>query len=183
MEKILDTYLALLRGINVGGKNKLPMKDLIEIFVSNGCENVLSYIQSGNIIFRAAPSVAAEISTAIAARITERFGHRVPVLLRTVEELRHVTHNNPFLQAGAAEDTLHVMFLADLPSPERVATLDPNRSPPDAFRVLGREVYLNLPKGVADSKLTNAYFDSKLATTSTGRNWRTVCKLLALMEA
>jgi uncharacterized protein (DUF1697 family) len=178
----LDTYLALLRGINVGGKNKLPMKDLIEIFVSHGCENVLSYIQSGNIIFRSGPSVAAEIPTVIAAQITARFGLRVPVVLRTVEELRHVALNNPFLQAGAAEDTLHVMFLADLPSAQRVASLDPDRSPPDAFQVLGREIYLHLPKGVADSKLTNAYFDSKLATTSTGRNWRTVCKLLAMME-
>jgi uncharacterized protein (DUF1697 family) len=179
----LDTYLALLRGINVGGKNKLPMKDLIEIFASNKCEKVLSYIQSGNIIFRAAPSVAAEIPTVIAAQITARFGLRIPVLLRTVEELRLVSLNNPFLAAGVAEDTLHVMFLADLPSPERVATLDPDRSPPDAFQVISREIYLHLPKGVADSKLTNAYFDSKLATTSTGRNWRTVCKLLALMEA
>jgi uncharacterized protein (DUF1697 family) len=90
--------------------------------------------------------------------------------------------NNPFLAAGAADETLHVLFLADPPSPRRVADLDPDRSPPDAFVVLGQEVYLRLPHGAARTKLTNAYFDARLATTSTGRNWRTVTKLLALME-
>jgi uncharacterized protein (DUF1697 family) len=85
-------------------------------------------------------------------------------------------------KAGAAEATPHVMFLADLPSPVSVDNLDPDRSPPDTFVVRGREVYLQLPDGVARTKLTNGYFDSKLATTSTGRNWRTVTKLLELME-
>jgi uncharacterized protein (DUF1697 family) len=179
---MLDTYVALLRGINVGGKNKLPMKDLVEMFVAAECSNVLSYIQSGNVIFRASPDASGKISALITARITERFGYRIPVILRTVEELRQVSLNNPFLKAGAAEETLHVMFLADLPSPERISALDPDRSPPDTYKVLGREIYLQLPKGAADSKLTNAYFDSKLATTSTARNWRTVTKLLAMME-
>jgi uncharacterized protein (DUF1697 family) len=179
---MLETYVALLRGINVGGKNKLPMKDLVEMFVAAECSNVLSYIQSGNVIFRASPDASGKISAGITARITERFGYRIPVILRTVEDLRQISLSNPFLKAGAAEETLHVMFLADLPSTERVSTLDPDRSPPDTYKVLGREIYLQLPKGVADSKLTNAYFDSKLATTSTGRNWRTVTKLLTMME-
>ena len=179
---MLTTYVALLRGINVGGKNMLPMKDLCAMFGAAGCAAVRSYIQSGNVIFQADPGVAAQLPGLITAQIAERFGHRPPVILRTAEQLREVVSNNPFLEARAAEDTLHVMFLADLPSPSRVAALDPHRSPPDAFVVRGQEIYLQLPRGVADTKLSKDYFDSKLATISTGRNWRTVIKLLELME-
>jgi uncharacterized protein (DUF1697 family) len=176
------TYLALLRGINVGGKNKLPMQDLSEMFVAAGCDDVRTYIQSGNVIFHAAPSVIARFPGLITTQIAERFGYRMPVVLRTTEQLRDVISNNPFLQIGAAEETLHVLFLADQPDPRRVDDLDPDRSPPDAFIVRGQEVYLRLPHGVAHTRLTNDYFDSKLTTTSTGRNWRTVTKLLQLME-
>jgi uncharacterized protein (DUF1697 family) len=174
-------YVAFLRGINVGGKNKLPMKDLVAMFVTAGAEDVRSYIQSGNVLFRASPGIAARLSGQIATQIATGFGYRTPVMLRTAEQLRGVISDNPFLKAGAAEETLHVLFLADLPSPTSVDNLDPDRSPPDRFIVSGREVYLQLPNGVANSKLTNNYFDSKLATTSTGRNWRTVTKLLELM--
>jgi len=176
------TYLALLRGINVGGKNKLPMKDLTEMFVAAGCDNVRSYIQSGNVIFRAAPRVSSQVAGLITAQIATCFGYRTPVVLRTTKQLEDVICHNPFLKVGAAEATLHVLFLADLPDPRRVDGLDPDRSPPDAFIVRGQEVYLQLPNGVARTKLTNDYFDSKLATTSTGRNWRTVMKLLELMK-
>jgi uncharacterized protein (DUF1697 family) len=176
------SHLALLRGINVGGKNKLPMKDLAELFVAAGCKDVRTYIQSGNVLFQASAKVAGKLGNAITDEIAKRFGHRTPVVLRTVEQLRDVVAHNPFLAAGVPEDKLHVMFLADEPGADRVAGLDPDRSPPDAFIVRGREVFLHLPEGVAGSKLTNAYFDGKLATVSTGRNWRTVTTLLGMME-
>ena len=176
-------YLALLRGINVGGKNRLPMKDLIQIFAESGCDNVRNYIQSGNVLFDAVPGVAAGLPGRIAARIADRFGFRAPVVLRTAEEVAAVIADNPFLDAGAAEDELHVYFLADLPDPCRAGQLDPDRSPPDRFIVRGREIYLRLPGGMARTRLTNAYFDSKLATTSTARNWRTVTKLFELMSS
>jgi uncharacterized protein (DUF1697 family) len=175
-------YVALLRGINVGGKNKLPMKDLVEIFAESGCENPRSFIQSGNVVFEATPGVAAGVSGLIAARIADRFGYRTPVVLRTAEELAAVLAHNPFLAAGIAEEELHVYFLQDRPDPRRLEQLDPDRSPPDGFAVHGREVYLRLPNGMARTKLTNAYFDSKLATTSTARNWRTITKLVELMS-
>ena len=178
----METYLALLRGINVGGKNKLPMQDLRNLFAAAGCEDVRTYIQSGNVIFRATPSVSQGLPVQITSQIAERFGYRTPVLLRTAEQLRDVIVNNPFLQTGAPEETLHVVFLADLPSPRRVDDLDPRRSPPDAFVVRGQEIYLHLPRGMATTKLTNDYFDSKLATTSTARNWRTVTTLLGLAD-
>ena len=175
------TYVALLRGINVGGKNKLPMKDLVDVFVGAGCGDVRTYIQSGNVIFRTDPGTSAKLPGLITTQIEKRFGYQIPVVLRTTEQIGNVIVNNPFLKAGVAEDELHVLFLADLPPARRVADLDPNRSPPDTFEVCGQEIYLRLPHGVAASKLTNPYFDSKLATTSTGRNWRTVTKLFAMM--
>jgi uncharacterized protein (DUF1697 family) len=177
-----ETYLALLRGINVGGKNKLPMKDLIRMFAAAGCDDVRTYIQSGNVLFEAPSKLAAQLPTTIAARMADQFGYRTPVVLRTATELAGVVAGNPFLERGVDEDVLHVLFLASPPAPDLVDTLDPGRSPPDAFIVKGREVYLKLPNGVARSKLTNAYFDARLATTSTGRNWRTVTTLLELMK-
>ena len=176
------TYLALLRGINVGGKNKLPMKDLADMFIAAGCNDVRTYIQSGNVIFRSDADPAAVIPSQISAHIAERYGYRVPLVLRSIEQLRDVVRNSPYLPAGAPEEALHVMFLADLPLPSRVDNLDPQRSPPDQFVIRGQEIYLHLPNGMAETKLSNAYFDSKLATTSTARNWRTVTKLLELME-
>jgi uncharacterized protein (DUF1697 family) len=174
-----NSQVALLRGINVGGKNKLPMRELAGLFEDAGCANVRTFIQSGNVIFTATPKVSASLAAAITAGITERYGYRVPVILRTAQELREVVSDNPF---PGAEEILHVMFLADRPSPAKIAALDPNRSAPDTFIVRGQEIYLHLLNGVADSKLTNAWFDSKLGTVSTSRNWRTVTKLLAMME-
>jgi len=174
--------LGLLRGINVGGKNILPMRDLSAIFESAGCENVRTFIQSGNVIFNASARASRSLAGIVAATIEERFGYKVPVILRTAQQLRDVVSKNPFLKPGSAEETLHVMFLADRPIPAKIAALDPNRSLPDAFIVRGQEIYLNLPNGGGKSKLTNAWFDAKLSTVSTVRNWRTVNKLLAMME-
>jgi uncharacterized protein (DUF1697 family) len=170
--------LALLRGINVGGKNKLPMRDLSALFVEAGCENVRTFIQSGNVVFSTNARVSKNLGSVISSAIEERFGLRVPVILRTAEQLRDVISNNPFPHV---EDMLHVVFLAGLPSAAKAAALDPNRSPPDTFIVRGQEIYLHLPNGAGNSKLTNAWFDSKLSTVSTARNWRTVNSLLAMM--
>ena len=175
-----DVNIALLRGINVGGKNKLPMKELAALFVDAGCEDVRTYIQSGNVVFRTGSADAGEIASIISGSILERFGSRVPVIVRTAGELEAIAQGNPFVKAGAETDKLHVMFLAELPDSASVEALDRARSPGDEFVVVGREIYLHCPNGVARSKLTNSYFDSKLSTTSTSRNWRTVGKLLEL---
>lgn len=166
----------------MGGKNRLAMKDLVAIFTEAGCHNVRTYIQSGNVIFNAAPKVSARLPESIAVQIKNRFECRTQIILRTGEELRDVVRNNPFIKAGAAEETLHTLFLADLPDCSKVDRLDPHRSPPDEFIVRGREVYLRLPDGVARTKLTNSYFDSKLGTAGTLRNWRTVVKLFELVQ-
>jgi uncharacterized protein (DUF1697 family) len=179
----MPTWVALLRGINVGGKNLLPMTDLTRLFEKAGCAGVRTYIQSGNVLFTASRARAEKLPGPIASGIADRFGYRIQVVLRTAADLGETIGNNPFLQAGAPENWLHVLFLASQPDAGRVAALDPLRSPPDAFAVRGRAIYLQLPNGVANTKLTNAYFDSRLATISTGRNWRTVLKLFELAQA
>ncbi len=176
-----ETYLALLRGVNVGGKNKLPMKALVEICCGIGCGDVRTYIQSGNAIFSADPAIQSTLAALISAEIARRLALRVPVVVRSATELAETVRANPFLEAGAPEEALHVLFLAGQPEAGRVGALDPDRSPPDRFAVRGREVYLWLPNGVAETKLSTAYFDAKLATISTGRNWRTLTTLLGLM--
>ena len=176
----LPLHAALLRGINVGGKNRLPMKDLAAMFDAAGCGSVSTYIQSGNVLFEASPALARRIPALVGKAISDRFGYRVPVVLRSAVELRRIARGNPFLKAGADLDELHVVFLSDSPSAAMGRALDPDRSPPDEFALRGREIYLRCPNGYGRSKLTNAYFDSKLSTTSTVRNWRTVVKLLEL---
>jgi len=171
--------VALLRGVNVGGKNALPMNALAALCVEAGCSDVRTYIQSGNVVFSAAPSDVEALPARLAAAIERDFGIRSPVVLRTAEELSKVPSANPY----AGTDKLHVAFLADVPAPKAVAGLDPNRSPPDAFAVVGRDVYLWLPDGVGRSKLTNAWFDKQLGTVSTIRNWRTVEALISLASA
>jgi uncharacterized protein (DUF1697 family) len=173
-------HLALLRGINVGGKNKLPMKELAAIFAEAGCGAVRTYVQSGNVVFTA-ESVAG-LADRVTAEIEGQFGLRIPVVLRGAEAMRGVVLGNPFLKAGIADDWLYVYFLAcEAPAREIVKALDYERSSGDSFVVSGREIYLHLPAGAARTKLTNAYFDRQLGTVSTMRNWRTVVTLAEWM--
>ena len=177
------TYVAMLRGINVGGKHSLPMQHLAKIFTECGCADVRAYIQSGNVVFTAPCKVATEVPATAAKTIEGQFGFAAPVILRTMDEMTAVVRRNPFLKAGLPEISLHVCFLAEQPSTEAVRTLDPDRSPPDQFQVVGREIYLHTPNGMGRTKLTNAYFDSRLSTIGTARNWATVLKLLELMQS
>lgn len=181
-DRMTGVNVALLRGINVGGKNKLPMVDLADMFREAGCDDVRTYIQSGNVVFRAGPALVADIPSLISASILDQFGYSVPVVTRTANEFQETMQANPFAATGAEANKLHVLFLSDLPDRAHVEALDPNRSPGDEFAVLGREIFLHCPNGVARSKLTNAYFDSSLSTTSTSRNWRTVGKLLEMVN-
>jgi uncharacterized protein (DUF1697 family) len=169
----MTRYAALLRGVNVGGKNILPMSDLAQFFAEAGCKNVTTFIQSGNVIFDG----SAKASTAVCARIEAAFGFKTSIILRSLPEMEKIAKSNPFPET----DQTHVVFLAAEPLTEQIAQLDPNRSAPDQFKVLGREIYLYMPNGMGRTKLTNAYFDSKLNTVSTVRNWRTLLKLLAMM--
>src|SRR5262249_11233783 len=148
-------HVALLRGINVGGKNMLPMADLAKMFAAAGCADVKTYIQSGNVVFGADATTVKGLADRIAAAIARKFDLRVPVVLRSARERAAVIAGNPFLKRGVDEKALHVAFLAASPAAAAAAGLDPQRSPGDAFELRGRDIYLWLPNGVARTRLTN----------------------------
>ncbi|MEE9391633.1 MAG: DUF1697 domain-containing protein [Planctomycetota bacterium] len=173
-------HVALLRGINVGGHHKLPMKALAQIVEDLGGLDVSTYIQSGNVVFSATAAGAKKLARSLGRAIAKEFGFEVPVVIRSASELRHALESHPFHRRGVETSELHFVFLQSAPSAAGVKQLDPKRSPPDEFVVKGQEVFVCCPNGVARSKLTNAYFDSNLQTISTARNWRTVVKLVEM---
>jgi uncharacterized protein (DUF1697 family) len=174
----MPRHIALLRGINVGGKNKLPMQVLRALLEDLGCTAITTYIQSGNAVFDCSAGKAKTLSTDLAAAIAAELGLQVPVILRTAAQWQVVAKAHPF---DADDDAVHVAFLAGQPTAAQVKNLDPNRSPGDAFAVRGREVYMHCPNGFARSKLTNAWLDKSLETISTSRNWQTVQKLAEMV--
>jgi len=178
----MKTYVALLRGINVGGKRKIPMAGLRPLISSLGFEDVVTYVQSGNVVFRSPTGDGRDITSRIEQRIADVFGIDVAVLLRTTAELEEIAESNPFLAKEADLSRLHVVFLNGVPGADAVSQLDPNRSPPDEFRLHGREIYLRLPNGAGRSKLTIDYFERRLGVGATARNWNTLTKLVALAQ-
>jgi uncharacterized protein (DUF1697 family) len=175
--------VALLRGINVGGRHMLPMAALAGMFEEAGCRAVRTYIQSGNVAFAASPSAAKRAPRVVAERIEAEFGFRPHIMMRTSDEIANIASSNPLLAAGADVALLHVGFLDRTPDDRLVAKLDPARSPSDRFVVRGREIYVQYTNGVLKTKLTGPYFDSTLSGTSTFRNWRTVLKLAEMVAA
>ena len=154
------------------------MKELARIFEDAGCADVRTYIQSGNVVYRSGAALARRVPDLVEAAIAQRYGFDAPVVTRTAAEIAAVVRANPYVdEAEANPKSVHVAFLEDRPAARAVSSLDPDRSPPDSFFLRGREIYLHLPNGAARTKLTNAWFDSRLGTLSTSRNWRTVTTL------
>jgi uncharacterized protein (DUF1697 family) len=178
----MKAYVALLRGINLGARNKVSMADLRALFAALGAVDVATYVQSGNVLFSSTDS-AGKLTEAIEKRIRSDLGIEVAVLLRTQPQLAKVLARNPFADDVSDPTKLHVTFLADKPDPARVRKLDTTLAEPDEFRVSGQEVYLHTPNGYGRSKLSNAYFEKQLDVRATTRNWRTVTKLAELTGA
>jgi uncharacterized protein (DUF1697 family) len=170
-------FAALLRGINVGGKNTLPMGELRTVCHELGHLDPVTYLQSGNVVFTSSADPKA-IVAGMEGSIAERFGLKVRVLLRTHPELVTVAANSPFDQDDPTK--LHVLFLSDRPKAAALATLDRDRSPGDEFHAAGRELYLHLPNGAGRTKLTLDYFERRLDVTGTARNWNTLLRLVEL---
>ena len=172
-----QTYAALLRAVNLGSRNKVSMAELRSLLEDLGAEDVATYVQSGNVVFKSTDS-GAELAKAIERELKSRLGLDLTVLLRTKAQLARLIDANPF---GGREPTkLYVTFLAETPPRARVASLDPDVGGSDEFRVSGREVYLRFPNGYGRSKLNNAYFEKQLGVRATTRNWKTVTTLADL---
>lgn len=177
----MTTYVALLRGVNVSGRNKVAMADLRQLFEALPAGAVSTYVQSGNVVFaRPGRQPESELPATIESRIQDTFGIPVSVLLRTTEEMTKIVRANPLLGGGRDESKLHVTFLARAPESKRVERLDPEAGGDEEFQLRGREVYVHTPSGYGRSKLNNAFFERKLGVAATTRNWKTVSTLAHL---
>ena len=165
-------YAALLRGVNVGG-NALRMPDLSRIVEALGGRDVQTYLQSGNVVYTGAKGIADRLEAAL----HDELGVRAPVLTRSGKQLADVVAGKPFTAAGKA---VSVTFLGGKPSAGALSAIDPTAYGADSFVVSGAEIYLHTPGGYGRSKLTNAFWERKLALTATTRNWNTVVALADL---
>jgi len=168
---LVTRYAAMLRGINLGSRNRVAMPALKELFEDLGFTDVSTYVQSGNVAFGASKKPDA---VAIAKRIAKDLGVESPVIVRSASELAKIAKGNP-LKGDAA--FFHVTFLEDKAKVADVKAIDAERFAPDEFAVVGRDVYLRCPKGYGVSKLSNAFWEKKLGTVATTRNWKTVTAL------
>ncbi|MEL7311299.1 MAG: DUF1697 domain-containing protein [Pseudomonadota bacterium] len=169
-------YVLLLRGINVGGRNKLPMKSLVGLLESLGCRSVATYIQSGNAVFEGQPK---PWSSPIARAIEQEFGFSASVLCLTAEHFLRAIEATPFdTQDGK---TLHLYFLESTPKSPNLEKLDALRSATERTALLDQCFYLYAPDGVGRSKLA-ATAERHLGVTATARNWNTVQKLRHMLE-
>ena len=177
----MTDYLALLRGINVGGRNRVPMNELKAAMEASDFRNVATYLQSGNVLFESPRDDRRALAEQLQTLIKEHFDTTTPVVLRTLDELERTVSRNPFLDDEDDPKLLHVLFLDGAPDEEDIEKLDPERSPGDRFAVDGHDVFVHYPHGSGRSKLTLDYVERVLGVTATGRNWNTVTRLHALM--
>ena len=178
----MATWIALFRGINVVGNNRLPMIDLIEILAGEGFTDVRTYIQSGNAIFRSAATSSTSLADRIGRAVEKARGFRPKVFLLKVRELERAVAANPFPDAEARPKTLHLFFLAAAPRSPDLASLDRIRSGREAFAFRGKVLYLKTPDGFGPSRLA-ASAERLVRVDATARNWNTVTALLAMAKA
>lgn len=179
----MPTYIAILRGINVTGHNKLPMADLRKQLSSIGFENIQTYIQSGNVIFENGKSTPEKLAEQIAALIKKEWDYDVPVIVFEPDYVEQVISDNPFLNGRNEDETkLHVTFLAEEPAKENLKKLEEYNYPPDEIIVKEKAVYLFCPDGYGRTKYNNNFLENKLKVSATTRNWKTCNKLLEMAK-
>ncbi|AZQ74546.1 DUF1697 domain-containing protein [Streptomyces luteoverticillatus] len=173
----MTTYVALLRGINVGGKKRVPMQTLRELLAGMGCEAVRTHLNSGNAVFTHAGADEGTLAARLEEAIERELGFSVTCLVREAGEIRRVVDANPFAGQEVDPSRFVVTFLAGPADPATVADLDPAAYAPEAFALGEREVYLHCANGIRDSRLAKVLTERRLGTAGTGRNWNTVTRL------
>ncbi len=180
----MNQYISLLRGINVSGKNKIKMAELKEMFFSLGFENVITYIQSGNVIFSSQEKNKKDIEKKIKEEILKQWNFDVPVLIKTVEEFKNVVENNPFIEKDENIDItkLHLTFLKEIPLEEHLEKIKTYSFSPDEFIIDDKNVFVHCPNGYGRTKIHNNFFERKLKVEATTRNWKSILKLIELSK-
>jgi uncharacterized protein (DUF1697 family) len=173
-------YVAFLRGINVSGQKLIKMEALRQYFELPGFKNIVSYIQSGNVLFDSKETDEAKLLAKIEKQLAKQLGYEVPVVLRSVAEMKEVIGGNPFKDEPAdSVRKLYVHFLSGAPDKAQHSCLDSYKSDQEEIKIVGREMYFLAP-GFGNTKLTNSLIEKKLGVTATARNWATVNKVVTL---
>jgi len=177
----MNTYIAFFRGINVGGKNSLPMKDLVALLEDLGARRVRTYIQSGNAVFQSSEKNPSQLSGQLAAEVRKRRGFEPFVVFLEPDALKNAMAKNPFPEAETDPGSLHLGFLASTPANPDLEKLGSLRKESERFQLIGNVFYLHAPEGVGRSRLA-ASAEKLLGVPMTDRNWRTVRKVRELAE-
>jgi len=176
--------ISLLRGVNGGGHNKIKMETLRALYVSLGLLDVQTYVQSGNVVFRAKERSLASLARRIEDGIEREFGFRPAVVLRTCSEMRTAIARNPFAaRQGIEPGKLLLTFLAGDPGDEARAQALAIKTEPEELHIHGSHAYIYFPNGMGRPKMSWPRIEKALKTSGTGRNWNTVTKLLEMAEA
>ena len=177
----MTAFVTLFRGINVGGNRVVKMSDLKALHEALGLEHVVTYIQSGNVVFTSDNTDATQLQRDIEQAFEEKFGFSVHVLVRSSSDLLKIIAKNPFQEQQSKESKwIAVTFLATSPdSAAQEALLNAYTGPEEIF-ILGKEAYIYYPDGIGRSKLTHSFIEKKLKTVGTARNWNTILKLQEL---
>jgi uncharacterized protein (DUF1697 family) len=179
----MPVLISMLRGVNVGGHNKIKMDALRALYESLKFEGPRTYVQSGNVIFRTKEKNSTALAKKIQNAVEHEFGFRPEVILRTTDELRKAIAASPFASRRNLEPgKILVTFLTSEPGPEARSTLLDLKAYPEELHLKGRELYIYFPDGAGRSKLPWSSVEKLLKTTGTARNWNSVTKMLAIAE-
>jgi uncharacterized protein (DUF1697 family) len=177
----MKTYIALFRGINVGGSHMLPMKELKLLLEQNDCQAVRTYIQSGNVIFESSISDVGRLAKRLTAAVSKSHGFEPRVLILTRAEFEKAAAGNPFPEASDNPKSLHLFFLAEPPKKPDLKACEALKSKTERFVLKGSTFYLYTPAGFGPSNLAGRA-EKLLGVAATARNWRTVTTLLEMAK-
>ena len=179
----MQKYIAILRGVNVGGHNRVNMQRLREALAGKGLKDVQTYIQSGNIVFQTGMQGTSGPAKKIAGVLKTDFNVDVPVLVRSASEWMRTVENNPFVRETDDHTKLLVTFLSEKPAAADVKSLSTQVFPHDDFRVVDADVYLFCRNGYGRTDIPNTFFEKHLRRTGTTRNWKSVLALAEMLQA
>ncbi|MBL4788653.1 MAG: DUF1697 domain-containing protein [Kordiimonadaceae bacterium] len=177
----MAVWIALFRGINVGGNNIVPMKELRTLLEGLGFSGVQTYIQSGNAVFSSSETSASEKRSLIQKAVEEKFGFTAKIMMLQMVDLEAAIKANPFPEGEADPKTLHLFFLGGQPENTDLAVFNPWKKDSEGIALVGDVFYLHAPEGIGRSKVAERV-ERLLGVSATARNWRSSCKVLALAQ-
>ncbi len=179
----MKTYISILRGINVSGHKLIKMDALRNLYENMGFSNVITYVQSGNVIFSYDDIEIISLEKKISQQIEKEFGFQVPVIVLSIEKLKHIIDNNPFAEDKNKDKSFfHITFLSSKPEKYDTITIEDKKQNEEDIAFSDHAVYLYCPNGYGRTKLTNNFLESKLMVGATTRNWKTTLELLKIAE-